>query len=582
MGPHRRGARVRSGAGDDAAARIVAVLHAIAGTTVPSVDVARAAFTSVDPVSWTLTVPPWLAPSTRGGVRRTRRRLRPRRLGLDPGKVTGTVASTRPPPPTAAPAARSRRTLHRDERVGPRHRVAETPRRIPAPRSRDRRRRQHRRLGRRRDETLLMAARVDGAGAAGTPTPITNALRYKYAPVIAFDGRNYLVVWYEVVQTFESFQRHQGHARRRRRHARRRDAGSRSLEQKRLFWTYSGSLGRLRRRDIHVVWEIPCAARSRRASEPAGRRRRHPAPKTAVQLYPDKGRASSSASSRRSAARTAAAWSPGPSSTGDRSRRHFIDKAYALVLEGGTPLDPVARPISRRRCRWYARSPATASTSPWPASPGRPVPSTAHSTTFRWPPASARTVSARPGPDSPRRSDGRLRAPIRARHRFDGSAYVVPFAALATPPPAVDRSATICSARDSRPPAPSSTTSPSACCCTSSPGSRARASRPRASPASPSGTSTSAPSGRVSSSPRPPARRHGRRYPTAVIGEIGTLSVAEGEDLLRTIAAPPGFRSRDDVARRDGSAARAPSSIRRRAPSAGGPHGIEAGTLSAG
>jgi subtilisin family serine protease len=173
--------------------------HVRVGTVEAAAEEIAFAFTTHDPVDWTLSTPPWLVPAVTAGTGDATVPADLDATALAPGTYTGTVTIAAPATVDGGATIDTTVHAHADVRVGGPVTIGTDPANFnwdPAVASDG--------VG-----TLaawgsqsgftptLFAARLDGGGDVVSAGPIVTGWPWKEQPDVAFDGRNHLVVWLE-------------------------------------------------------------------------------------------------------------------------------------------------------------------------------------------------------------------------------------------------------------------------------------------------------------------------------------------------------------------------------------------------
>jgi Subtilase family/Putative Ig domain len=519
------------------------VFHGIAGALTPSVASLGIAFTTLDPVPWTVAAPSWLAPSPAAGSGDDTISLGFDATALLAGSVTGTVEVAAPSAIDGGASLPMTAHVHSDVRAGEASVLttgayplqglpvvatdgvgsvvvwddASTP--------------------------AILLAHLDGAGQPGPPAAIAEGWPPKLAPAVAFDGRSYLVVWFEVEELpngwLSSIR------------AMRVAADGTPIDRTPFpIAERKGPITDVLRdprvafdgQAYTILWEdwrgrigetrVP-ARRVGADGTLHGRR--------AVQVYPDKGHREHGHVEPAigcAGGRCLVAWAEFDGETAPDG--HYVDKGYGSILVGGAPVSKVAARIMNdaQVVRAVATDGADFVVSaytrtPCPASGKlQDVPVATRVT--------AAGVSLDPDPIRLDASTPDCPQSLPWDIAFDGTDYVVPFAVLAPKPAGLLYGYYLFAARLSR----------AGVVLDDEVEGLLLHEEPRALRASLAATrmeSVLAWSERsVDYRDTVKVRRVLRRasapgYPEAVIGSIGPLVVAEGQPLLRTIAPPAGF-----------------------------------------
>jgi len=174
------------------------LLHALTETVMPDAVTLALGFTTLDPVEWTLGAPTWLAPAQAAGTGPGSIGLTLDTTGLAPATMSDVVTIAAPAAVDGGAALAATVVVHRDERYGPAFGIPDGETTFsgePSVASNG--------IGsvvvwgHSGGPALpeLRSARIDSSGAATAGSLLDEGFPWKADPVIAGDGRGYLVVW---------------------------------------------------------------------------------------------------------------------------------------------------------------------------------------------------------------------------------------------------------------------------------------------------------------------------------------------------------------------------------------------------
>ena len=187
-------------------------LHALTGQVQTDVAAADVSFTTLGSVAWSVASPPWLPPAVSAGSGAAHLSFNLDASGLAVGQYTGTVSLAAPGAVDGGGGFSATLRTHRDERLGapvsisPSYVASSVPPN-PVPVTADG-------VGEVAvwatpggNPTTLYSARLDSAGQLSGPYLIDAGPQH-FNPMVAFDGRNFLVTWTEQVLTPHGFYPH--------------------------------------------------------------------------------------------------------------------------------------------------------------------------------------------------------------------------------------------------------------------------------------------------------------------------------------------------------------------------------------
>ena len=517
------------------------LFHGIVGATTPAALSLAVVFTTIDPVAWSVTAPPWLLPSMPTGNGSATITFDLDATTLTPGALSGSIDVSAASAVDGGGSKPVTAYLHRDERAGPVSIVtADTPtlqgiaeiasdgvgslitwEELP--------------IG------AVKVAHLDGGGTLTPAAVATQAFPYKFAPVLAFDGRNYLIVWYEVTDTGSGWYSSVD--------AMRVAADGTPVDATPfLIADRKSSYDEVLRdptvafdgQAYLVVWEDLRATLTRVQTRVVGTDGSLRG-KKAVQIYPDKGGRTPQKVDPSVGCvngRCLVAWNEFDGETAPDG--HYIDKAYGMILQHGVASSQTATRVSgdlqtvRRIASDGTNFLITGFTRVrCPSGALQDVPVAGRVTTAGVPLDLAPIRLDHSTPDCPQSFAWDI--------AFDGTNYVIPFTVLApTPPPGFDFGYYLFTARLS----PGGTVLDDEV-----PGLllHEQPTIARASLAATKLESIAVWSEHTTNTRDTVKLRHVLRhadapdYPAATIGQIGALAIGEEQDLLRTIVAPAGF-----------------------------------------